>query len=57
MSVKVKLEIIGLKGEVFSRHKHDDGTYAIEFAQEWKEPFKVKITTPRGSEELEVLPI
>lgn len=55
MLVNVKLEITGLEGGVIARHKHDDGTYVLEMEQERFVPFKVKIITPSGTEEYEVV--
>ena len=55
MKVNAKLEISGLKGGVIARHKHDDGTYVLEIEQERFEPFKLKIITPSGTEEFEVV--
>lgn len=56
MCSNVKIEITGLKGEVFGEHKHEDGSFTIELEQERFEPFKLKIVTPRGTEEYEVIP-
>lgn len=55
MNGNVRIEITGLKGGVIARHKHDDGTYVLEIEQERFKPFKVKIATPGGSEEHEVV--
>lgn len=55
MNGNVKLEISGLKGGVIARHQHDDGTYVLEIEQERFEPFTVKIITPGGTEEHQVV--
>ncbi len=53
--VKVRIELQNLKGQVTTRSKTDD-SYAIELEQEFMEPFKLKVTTPHGIEELEIHP-
>ena len=53
--VEMHIELTNLKGNVLARHMTEE-SYTVILEQEWKEPIRIKVTTPRETEEFEVLP-